>query len=346
MGADALRFALARLNTSGAGRIRLNVKGIEENRNFINKLWNATRFALANLDGFDPERFVAHKSALAMPERWILSRLQTVCGEVDEKLEAFAFSDAANAIYHFVYDELCDWYIELAKAPLNDVENAANRHATQGVLATALETTMRLLHPFAPFVTEEIWQKLPKKPELPGSLMITIFPKPDPSFSDPEAEAEMTLVQDIVVGCRMLKQTYGVPPAKDVDVELRIPDAARREKVAQRAQLIAHRVKVKLAIVESGGPVPGSAKTLIGADVEIVMPLGGLIDPKVESERITKDIGRAEKEIASIEARLAKPDFIARSPAEVVAENRARLGEEQARKARLQDALATLGGRS
>ena len=218
MGADALRFSLAALNTSGR-YIRLSIDRVEGYRNFINKLWNASRFALMNLDGYDPERFEAQLStpagrgALGMPERWILSRLQAVAAEVDTALEAFRFSDAANAIYHFVWDELCDWYIELAKPHLHQSDGAprrirakaARRHVVQGVLATALETTMRLLHPFAPFVTEEIWQKLPKPPQLPGSLMITVFPRGDPAFVDPAAEAEMQLVQDVAVGCRMLQ---------------------------------------------------------------------------------------------------------------------------------------------
>src|SRR5690606_38916980 len=150
MGADALRFALAALNT-GSSRIRLSIERVEGYRNFINKLWNASRFALMNLDGYDPERFEAQlgtpagRATLGMPERWILSRLQAVSAEVDTALEAFRFSDAANAIYHFVWHELCDWYIELAKPHLHQSEDleqdpakAAHRHVVQGVLATAL----------------------------------------------------------------------------------------------------------------------------------------------------------------------------------------------------------------
>ena len=184
MGVDALRLTMARLST-GAARTRLSLDRVTENRNFINKLWNASRFALMNLDGFDAERFAiqlhANARAFAMPERWILSRLQATCTAVDTALESFGFADAANAIYHFVWDDFCDWYIELAKPHLQqgtevDPVRTARRHVVQGVLATVLETTMRLLHPFAPFVTEEIWQKLPKPPQLPESLMITKFP--------------------------------------------------------------------------------------------------------------------------------------------------------------------------
>src|SRR5262249_52919551 len=156
-----------------AGRMRLSIERVEGYRNFINKLWNASRFALMNLDGFDPERFEAQiasgtKSDLfTLADRWILSRLAPVSAEVDTAPEGYRFSDGANAIYPFVWHELGDWYIEMAKPPLHvsaepDPRREPRRHVVQGVLATSLETCLRLLHPFAPFVTEEIWQKLPK----------------------------------------------------------------------------------------------------------------------------------------------------------------------------------------
>jgi valyl-tRNA synthetase len=363
MGADALRFALARLNTSGR-YIRLSIERVEGSRNFINKLWNASRFALMNLDGYDPERFEAQlyaptrapagasgpaRAALGMPERWILSRLQAVAGEVDAALESFRFSDAANAIYHFVWDELCDWYIELAKPHLHqgpeldqDPAKAARRHVVQGVLATALETTMRLLHPFAPYVTEEIWQKLPKPPQLPGSLMITVFPRRDEAWIDPAAEAEMQLVQGVAVTCRMLRATYGVPPSQHVAVELRAAGDATRALVEKHLPLIERSARITAAVAAGGGPVAGAAKALVGADVEVVMPLGGLIDVAAEKARIAKDVARVDKEIATLEKKLGNADFLARAPEDVVEEQRARLAEEQTRRRRLAEALETL----
>ncbi len=355
MGADALRFSLAALNTSGR-YIRLSIDRVEGYRNFINKLWNASRFALMNLDGYDPERFEAQlaspqgRAQLGMPERWILSRLQAVAQDVDTALEAFRFSDAANAIYQFVWGELCDWYIELAKPHLHqsddlqqDLAKASRRHMVQGVLATTLETTMRLLHPFAPFVTEEIWQKLPKPPQLPGSLMITVFPRADRQWIDAAAEADMQLIQGVVQQCRMLRQTYGLPPAQNVNVELRIAKDGPREIITRYQDFLGRMARVTATISATGGDVKGAAKTLVGSDIEIVMPLGGLIDAKTEKARIGKDIGKAEKEIATIEKKLGNADFLARAPEEVVAEQKARLAEEQARRQRLQDALATLG---
>ncbi|HMG20212.1 MAG TPA: class I tRNA ligase family protein, partial [Kofleriaceae bacterium] len=355
MGADALRFAFAALNTTL--RIRLSVDRVEKYRNFINKLWNASRFALMNLDGYDPERFEAQlstpagRASLGMAERWILSRLQTVVGEVDSALETFRFNDAAGAIFHFVWDELCDWYIELAKPHLymsaedeQDAARNARRHVVQGVLATALETTMRLMHPFSPFVTEEIWQKLPKPPQLPGSLMITVFPRSDASWVDMEAEGEMRLLQEVAVACRMLKQTYGVSPAQSIDVELRVAGGERRSVIERHLAVIDRASKVAATVsADTAAPAPaGSAKAVVGGDVEIVMPLGGLIDVAAEKSRIAKEIAKAEKEISALEKKLGNAEFLARAPEDIVAEQRARLAEEQSRRQRLADALATL----
>ena len=358
MGADALRFALAALNTTL--RLRLSVDRVEKYRNFINKLWNASRFALINLDGYDPERFEAQlttpagRAALGMAERWILSRLQVVVGEVDAALESFRFADAANAIFHFVWDELCDWYIEIAKPHLyqsaeieQDAARNARRHVVQGVLATVLETTMRLLHPFSPFVTEEIWQQLPKPPQLPGSLMIAVFPRGDASWVDPAAEAEMQLLQNVAVACRMLKQTYGVSPAQPIAVDLRVASAAPRATIEKYLAIIERAAKVDATLVDAAIAAPAAAdaaKAVVGGDVEVVMPLGGLIDVVAEQARIAKDIGKADKEITTLEKKLGNADFLARAPEDVVAEQRARLAEEQSRRLRLVDALATLRG--
>ena len=354
MGADALRFALAALNTSGS-RIKLSVERVETYRNFINKLWNASRFALTNFDGYDPERFEsqlaspAGRDALAMPDRWILSRLQIACAAVDTALEAFKFNDAANAIWQFVWNELCDWYIELAKPHLwraegleQDTAKNARRHTVQGVLATALETTMRLLHPFAPFVTEEIWQKLPKPPQLPGSLMITVFPQRQEGFVDASAEADMALVQGVVGHARMLRQTYGLPPAQSVDVRAVVTDAKVRKLLDEQHAAIEKIGKLKMTF--DGAKADGIiATSVVSPHVTIEMPLGGLIDPKTEKARIAKDIVKAQKEIDVIEKKLGNADFMSRAPEDVIAEQRARLADEQARKQRLEDALALLG---
>jgi valyl-tRNA synthetase len=287
-----------------------------------------------------------------MPEKWILSRLQAACAEVDGALEQFQFSRAANSLYHFIYDELCDWYIELTKPSLHlgpelvqDPAKAARRHVVQGVLATVLETTPRLMHPFAPYVTEEIWQKLPKPPQLPGSLMITVFPRADQTWVDAAAEAEMGVVQQASIACRMLKQTYNVPPTQRTEVQIRATSAEAKAIIERHLDKIDLTAKVT-AKFSTDAPVPGAAKAVVRSDLEVVMPLGGLIDAKAEAARIKKDLAKADKEIATIEKKLENPDFIAKAKEGVVDEQRARLAEEQTRRQRLVDALETLGGAS
>ena len=360
MGSDALRFALSALNT-GSSRIKLSVDRIKEYRNFINKLWNASRFALMNLDGYDPARFAAQLAApggramLGVPERWILSRMHATCADVDAALHAFRFADAAQAIWHFVWNELCDWYIELAKPHLHqspdlheDAQRAARRHVVQGVLATALETTMRLLHPFAPFVTEEIWQKLPRIGPQPESLMITMYPTVDPAWRDAVAEAEIGGLQDIVRACRMLKQTYKLAPAQTVDVELRVSSDAARASLEKYGSLVERMARVNASLASAGdgagAGAAGIAKAVVNSDVEVRMPLGGLVDAAAEAKRIAKDLDKNQKDIAAIEKKLGNPDFVARAPEDVIADQRARLAEHQAIHARLSDALVTLGG--
>jgi valyl-tRNA synthetase len=201
---------------------------------------------------------------------------------------------------------------------------------------------MRLLHPFAPYVTEEIWQKLPKPPQLPGSLMITVFPRKDGAWVDAAAEAEMQLVQGVAVTCRMLRATYGVPPSQGVAVELRAADPARRALLERHLPLMERAARITTTVTAGGGVVAGAAKALVGADVEIVMPLGGLIDVAAEKTRIEKDIGKVDKEIAGLEKKLGNADFLARAPEDVVEEQRARLAEEQTRRQRFVEALETL----
>jgi valyl-tRNA synthetase len=353
MGADALRFSLAALNTSGR-YIRLSIDRVEGYRNFINKLWNASRFALMNLDGFDPERFEVvlgrQPDALGLADRWILSRLQRVAAEVDEALEAFRFSDAAQAIYHFVWHEVCDWYIEMVKPHLHvpaggpppDAAGQQRRLVAQGVLATVLETTLRLLHPFAPYVTEEIWQKLPRPQASPSSIMVTIFPRADARRIDEDAERQMKLVQDVTVAIRMLRATYNVPPSYSIPVEVRVPAEDRREIVERHRAIVENSARVTMTLVASGAHTAQTAKAVVGADAEVVMALAGLVDIEAEKARIARDIVKVDKEIATLEKKLGNEAFLARAPEDVVAEQRARLAEEQTRRHRLDEALASL----
>jgi valyl-tRNA synthetase len=352
-GADALRFSLAAMTMPGRN-IRLSMERVEGYRNFINKLWNASRFAQMNLDGFDAERFAdvlgdkpTETESFSLADRWILSRLQRVAKEVDAALNAFKFSEAANALYHFIWGELCDWYIELSKPRLHageatDEDSETRRFVTQGTLAHVLEETLRLLHPFTPFVTEEIWQKLPKHPTLPASLMITVYPQGDDRFIDEEAEEHMALLQDVAVAIRRLRSTYNVPPSWSVPVEIRAPDDAKRAILSTHMSVVENAARVTVTLSESGDHIERSAKSIVGSDIEVVVPLKDLVDIDAELARLEKVKKKALKEIAFIEKKLNNPKFVERAPAEVVAEQRTRLEDEQTRLANLEDAIKAL----
>ncbi len=349
-GADALRFSLAAMTTPGKN-IKLSMERIEGYRHFINKLWNASRFAMMNLDGFESERFAGRLErgeldGLALADRWILSRLQQTAHEVDQALNGFRFSDAAGALYHFVWGELCDWYIELAKPSLAedgpDEDVAERRFLTQGTLATVLEQTLRLLHPFTPFVTEEIWQKLPKPSSLPESLVITVYPRSEPSLVDGDAVDTMSFLQDVAVAIRSIRSTYRVPPSARIDAEVRVRDEGRRAILAEHSAIVENTARVSLRLGEGEEPVSQSAKAIVGADVEVIVPLADHVDLAVERERIEREIKKTDKEIAFISKKLDNPKFVERAPAEVVDKERERLDEENERKRRLAEALDAL----
>jgi valyl-tRNA synthetase len=355
-GSDALRFTLAAMATPGRN-IRLSMERIEGYRHFINKLWNASRFSLMHLGGFDADRFADHLSqngaggtGLSLADRWILSRLQRVAGQVDQALHEYRFSEAANALYHFVWDELCDWYIELAKPALSGAlvidgaDDAAvhRRFVAQGTLCTVLEHALRMLHPIVPFVTEEIWQRLPKPSALPSSIMVTLYPRPEPGLVDEAAEAEMALLQSVAGAIRTLRSTYAVPPSHVVGAELRVASGERRALIERYRAIIEQAARVTLTIAERGPAVPQSARAVVGADVEVVVPLVGLVDLAAEKSRIAKEIGKADKEIDFVRKKLGNDKFVANAPAEEVDKQRARLAEEEERRRRLSEALEAL----
>jgi valyl-tRNA synthetase len=359
-GADALRFTLAAMTTP-ARSLRLSTDRIEGSRNFINKVWNASRFALMHLGGegegsastpYDAERFAdllsrASSTAaidLSLADRWILSRLQRAAAAVDQALCEFRFGEAVNTIYHFVWDELCDWYIELAKAPLTstEAEGERRRFLTQGTLATVLELSLRMLHPFIPFASEEIWQKLPRPSSLPESLMVTVYPQAEARLIDEEAEREMALLQEVAVAIRSLRSTYSVPPSWNVAVEVRAPDATSRALIEQHRALVEQTARATMTLSETGGSIPQSARTVVRADIEVVVPLRGLVDLDAERARIQKEIGKADKEIAAVGKKLSNDKFVANAPAEVVEKERTRLADETSRRQKLLTALEAL----
>jgi valyl-tRNA synthetase len=354
-GADALRFALCAMAAQGRN-IRLAIPRIEGYRHFANKIWNASRFALMNLDGFDADRFEdtvrggLRQAGLGLPERWILARMNRVIGEVDEAMEAFRLNDAAQALYRFIWSELCDWYIELAKPALHDASGGADlqaatrRRFAQGTLAMALEHAMRLLHPFMPFISEEIWQQLPKAGGAPGSIMITLYPSATEELRDDEAEAQMQLLMDVTVALRNIRAEYDLAMSKPLEVRVFAADEARRATLRAHHGMVERLVKVNLVVEDASPQVNGfAARAVVGGDVEVVVPLAEVVDVAAEKARLGKELAKAQKDAEGLEKKLGNASFVERAPAAVVDETKARLEESRARAAKLERALAALG---
>ena len=342
-GADALRFTLASMAAQGRD-IKLSLARVDGYKAFANKLWNAARFALMHVERAaspapgeagsagasidkNGEREAQARAPQSNAAKWIRSRLGQVTTVVTEAIDAYRFDEAASAIYRFVWHELCDWYIELAKPALYGDDLRA-RDAELSTLLTTLEGALRLLHPFMPFVTEEIWQRLPKWTHRGAeSLMIAPWPKADEHPRDAAAEGAMALVQEVVDAVRSLRSECNLPPNQSIE---RAFVAGRPELVAAvraQAPAIALLGRVTSLEVEPGGASRKLVATTVAAGVEIVVPLVGLIDVAAERARAEKEIVRVEKELAGAESRLQNPSFADRAPAEVVDKVRAQVAE-------------------
>jgi valyl-tRNA synthetase len=334
-GTDAFRFTLAALAAQGRD-IRLAEERIEGYRNFANKIWNAARLVLTNLDGYDPA--LARRGTPAVADRWIASRLADAVQRVRTALDAYRFNDAASAVYQFLWHEFCDWYLEIAKLSLYQRDDPRARAMTQKTLIETLETTLRLLHPFMPFITEEIWQRLPHEGE---SIMVAAFPKADRKRRDREAERQMQPVLDTVSAARTVRSESRIPPSATVRIIIR-PASERTAKAVERgAAIIASLSKSEVSIVADGSPAPRSAIVATPSG-DVVVPLEGLVDFEAERKRLSKEIERAVKEIAFLEGKLGRRDFVERAPREVVGRERERLAEQRQIHEKLSASLVAL----
>jgi valyl-tRNA synthetase len=336
-GTDAFRFALAALTVAGVRDIRIAEERVEGYRNFANKIWNAARFVLANLDGYRPAP--TRRGTPSVADRWIRSRLAATVRAVRTGLDAYRFNDAASALYQFLWHEFCDWYVEIAKQRLYQTADPAGRAVTQRVLVETLETTLRLLHPFMPFLTEEIWQRLPHEGD---SVMIARFPRPARKTADAGAEEEMGSVIAIVSGIRTIRSESRISPARELAVTLRPLSARDAGRLGGATGLIGALARATVAVVPEGTRPANSALAVTG-DAEVYVHLDGVVDLRAERERLLKEIERADREIEALAGRLGRPQFAERAPAGVVERERERLAAERATRQRLAANLAGLG---
>jgi valyl-tRNA synthetase len=360
-GTDALRFSLLTGGTPG-NDVKLAESRVEANRNFANKIWNAARFVIMKLqdgapevDASDPNspRYVLPPDGeLSLPDRWILSRLESVRGEVTRLIDTFQFGEAGRQLYEFLWNEYCDWYIEAAKVRLNE-GTAAQAQATRQVLAYTLEQGLRLLHPFMPFVTEAIWQNLPGigrgapaaqgagEPTGAAAIMVTRWPAPSGRRSE-EVEAAFARLQEIVGGIRNLRAEYNVPAPKRIPALFSGGEHAG--VLQENLPVMAFLARLEASETQIAGELaaPGKAATLAAGGVTVYLPLAGLVDFGAERKRIQGEIDNIDRQVSRIEGMLNNPGFTGKAPAEVIDRERAKLAELQGKRAQLAERLAEL----
>jgi valyl-tRNA synthetase len=318
LGCDAFRFTLAAFAAQGRD-IKLSMERIEGYRHFINKLWNAARFSLPLLEGFDPAR-QAPKSDF-LPDRWIKARLAQTALSVAKDIETYRFNEAASALYQFTWREFCDWYLEAIKPVLYSDGNA-DPAPTQAVLYKVLSDTLIMLHPFVPFVTEEIYQKLPGAK---SSIMLESFPSG--AVDDALAIEQMNLVMEIITAVRNIRSEMNIAPKQALTVLISLPDEAARERVAPHQDIICNLAKIEKLDIQAAAPRPKGAATALVADLKVFVLLEGVIDLNQEIARLDNQISKLDKELEKLNAKINNKAFMDKAPQDIVEKVSAQQGE-------------------
>jgi valyl-tRNA synthetase len=341
-GADALRLTLLSYSPQTT-KIALSIKRIEGYRNFANKLWNAARYVLMNLQQSGVTATQERPAAKHFANRWILSRLAVAIDAMHSAVRDYRMDEATSAVYHFVWQDFCDWYLELSKPLLasNDPTLAAE---TRAVLVHTLETTLRVLHPMMPFITEEIWQRVPKADGLTRTLVLARYPQAaSDAARDETVEREMSLVQAVSVAARALRSERDIHPRLALPLHLRTDDSVARAVLDREQAAIASLVNATVSVeAVSGAKELENSATSLAESVTLLVPLAGLVDDSKEKERVTRQLQKLEKDLAAISKKLDNEGFVARAPAEVVAKERERRTELEEAKRQLEAALVKL----
>jgi len=329
-GTDALRFTMAALAIPGMD-LSLSEERMMGYRAFANKIWNASRFVLMNLD---EKGHVIKDDELTLADRWILSRLSGITADLEAALEQYKFYDAAEKLYHFTWHEFCDWYIEMAKPTLK-----AENKTTKAVLAQALDQILRLLSPFMPYITEEIWQHLPGRGK---SLALASFPRPQPSWRNDRAEEEMRLLQDLVVEVRTIRAENKIPPRQKIKIWLRSPGEREKELLPEiQTYILTLANSSEVRLWDHFPPEKGLLKGVAGG-WEVAIPPEGLFDLEAEMLRLEREIKKIQVETEKVETRLQNQDFVDKAPQPVIEEARKSVARLRDKKAKLQKSLEHL----
>ncbi|MDH1442017.1 valine--tRNA ligase [Pseudomonas sp. GD03721] len=328
-GTDALRFTNLALASTGRD-IKFDMGRVEGYRNFCNKLWNAANFVIENTD--DKDTGVGGEAVELSPvDRWIISALQRTEADVTRHLDAFRFDLAAQTLYEFIWDEYCAWYLELVKPVLWD-ENAPleRQRGTRRTLVRVLEVILRLAHPFMPFITEEIWQRIKAQAGVQGeTLMLQPWPVANESRIDAAAEGDIEWVKQLMLGVRQIRGEMKISMAKRIDIIVANTSAEDLRRLADFEPLLSKLAKLEsVHVLAAGEEAPMSATTLVG-EMEVLVPMAGLIDKDAELARLDKEVARLEGEVKRVGGKLANEGFVAKAPAEVLEKERAKLAEAE-----------------
>ncbi len=337
-GADALRFTLVTGNTPG-NDMRFYMERVEANRNFANKIWNAAKFVIMNLEGYDPS-FVPAEKDYTLADSWIITKYNAMVKSVTENLEKFELGEAADSVYDFIWSSYCDWYIELAKPRLYNKDNAADRATAQYILVEILRSSMELLHPFMPFVTEQIWQHLPHEGE---SIMIASWPTAMTAGASDEKAKQMEIMMDAVKAIRNMRAEMNVPIGKRSEVILVPTDAAIADVIKTHEDyFVTLAWAEKVTILGTEEAKPENATTAVVNGLEVYLLLKDLIDADKERARLTKEKETIAKEIARLEGKLSNEGFLAKAPAQVVEKEKEKLAEYKEKAQALEERFAFL----
>jgi len=335
-GTDAFRFSLAAFAAQGRD-IRLSEERIEGYRNFANKIWNAARFSAMNLGDYHDDGKGIDLAQCSAPDKWVLARLNRVIVEATRALEEYRFNEGAQLIYHFIWHELCDWYLELIKAYLYH-DDKTRRAITQKTLVYVLDKTLKLLHPYMPFITEEIWQHLPHAGE---SIMMADYPEASSELVDDEAVKEMERIMGVITGIRNIRGEMGIPPLTTVDVILIAEDEAIAATLKDHLGFVKDLARVKEARIVVQGERPRAAATALADGVEVFVPLEGVIeDPQKEQQRLTKEMTKLLNDFDLTKRKLANESFLEKAPPDKVQKERDKLQEFSLLKEKLEQRLA------
>lgn len=335
-GTDAFRFSLVALKTESP-YLRFSSDRVRGYRNFVNKIWNASRFVLMNLKDFSspPEDFSPEE--LELSDRWILSRYRRTLEQVTEALENFQFSRAAQTLYQFIWADFCDWYVELVKSRLKKKDRSC--YVAQSILYQLLRGSLKLLHPFMPFITEEIFQRLPFPEE---SIMISSWPQEEGKI-DERAEEQMTFLMQVISEARSIRAEMGIPPQTKIEVLLSTPNPQHLEIIRKNSSYILDLVNVDKLTIQSKLKKPQRSACGIVEDVDIFIPLQGLISIEKERQRLKKELQKVEKELVRVQEKLSSPQFLQKAPQLVIDKEKEKQGNLETRLNKLAKRIQDLG---